>query len=119
MEGLLGEIIREVLAHEPDLEIVGEVADLPELLSRAELCRSDVVIACLAEGSDLPIAGRDLLDQHPHVKLLVVSKHGRQASLYRLRPERIAFEELSPSALIETIRGPARSTPPAETELTI
>jgi DNA-binding NarL/FixJ family response regulator len=113
MQGLLGEIIREILAHEPDMKIVREVANLPELLSTAELGRSDVVIACLAEGSDLPIAGRDLLDQHPHVKLLIVSKHGRHASLYRLRPERMAIDEVSPSALIAAIRGPVRATAPA------
>jgi hypothetical protein len=28
MQGILGEIIREILAHEPGMEIIGEVADL-------------------------------------------------------------------------------------------
>ena len=54
MQGILGEIIREILAHDPGMEIIDEVADLRELLRTDELPRSDVVIGCLAEGSDLP-----------------------------------------------------------------
>lgn len=111
MQGILGEIIRETLAHEPGVEIIGEVADLRELLRTDELPRSDVVVGCLAEGSDLPpLAWRDLLHQHPRVKLLIVSTNGRHASLYCLRLKRLAIDELSPSALIEAIREPMPAT---------
>jgi hypothetical protein len=110
MQGILGEIIREILAHDPGMEIIDDVADLGELLRTDELHRSDVVIGCLAEGSDLPLAWVDLLHQHPRVKLLIVSTNGRHASLYCLRLKRLAIDELSPSALIEAVREPVPAT---------
>ncbi len=109
MEGILGEIVRDLVAHQPDMDIVAEVTATRELLPAAQLSGSGVVIACLAEGSEPLEDWGELLERHPRIALVAVHGDGRQATLYRVRPERIAIGELSPATLIDAIRDPTRT----------
>ena len=115
MRGILGEIVREIVADQPDMEIAGELQDLGELRSSRRLGRSRVVIACRDDESELRVALsdllshediRDLLGRHPGLTLLTVQGDGRHGSVYRLRPEKIPLGDVSPGALVDAIRAP-------------
>jgi DNA-binding NarL/FixJ family response regulator len=110
MHGILGEIVREIVSHQPDLEIAGEVGDSCELRSLIEPASANVVIACLADEPSLGDTYPELLDHHSRLKLLAVHGDGRHASLFRLRPERLPIGDLSPDVLVEAIRDVANLT---------
>lgn len=113
MRGILGEIVREIVADQPDMEIAGELQDLGELRSSRRLGRSRVVIACRDDESELPDDIRDLLGRHPGLTLLTVQGDGRHGSVYRLRPEKIPLGDVSPGALVDAIRAPTTASEPS------
>jgi hypothetical protein len=113
MRGILGEIVREIVADQPDMEIAGELQDLGELRSSRRLDRSGVVIACRDDESELPDDIRDLLGRHPGLTLLTVRGDGRHGSIYRLRPEKIPLGDVSPGALVDAIREPTTARAPS------
>lgn len=101
--GILGEIITEVVADEPDMEIVGAVTDYNELLPAARATSADAVIIGLEDG-ELPDICEKLLDERPRVVLLGVHGDGRHAFVYALRPGRVAIGDVSPADLVDGIR---------------
>ena len=102
MTPLLGEIVRETLAGEPDLEVVAEHdgdADLREALEHAD---ADFVIV----GSDAAAGGlvRALVEEGAARRALELLEDGKEGVLYELRPHQASLGELSPDALVRTIR---------------
>ncbi len=99
---MLGQIVRAVLAAEPDIEVVAAAGpeELPQLVGRL---RVDVVIIGL-DGEELPEAGRALFVEDPFVRLLGLVADGRQAFLYELQPHRSPLGEISPENLVRVIR---------------
>jgi hypothetical protein len=104
MEGILGEIIKETLACEPDLRIIGEAADVDQLVPR-ELALADVVVACLAEESSLRRPWSDLVLERGRSRLLLILDDGRRAAVYDREGRESPLDALSPSGLVQTIRG--------------
>jgi DNA-binding NarL/FixJ family response regulator len=101
---LLRELIREIVAQEEDLVIVGEADDgtLPAAAARAD---ADFVIV----GLDDPGAAErylELLEQRPLTKVLAISGDGRDAELWELHPRLIPVREVSPDAVLAAIRTP-------------
>jgi hypothetical protein len=103
MRGLLGEIITETLVREPGLRIIGDHAE-PDRVLPSQLAAADVVVVCLGEESslstDLALAGR-------HGRLILILDDGRRAALYGRGAPELPLEPLSPSSLLEAVRGPA------------
>lgn len=104
--GLLGNIIGETLAGQPDVNVVAElnppVGDqaLPEL-------EADLVLWNNADESR--IAGwLERLSHGSCPRVLTTMSDGRQASLWELVPRRTGLGSLSPSTLVETILRPIR-----------
>ena len=108
LPGMLGDIIRKLLASEKDIEVVGEMA-AEELLEFMGQTRADVVILGL-EDSELPAIGNQLFSEHPAVRVLGVAGDGRSTFLYELRPYKVPLGEVSPKALVTAIRSVAGST---------
>jgi chemotaxis response regulator CheB len=106
--GILGEIITSIVANEPDMEIVGDVADYRELLPMTRTTSADAVIIGLENG-ELPGVCEELLDERPRVTLLGVHGDGRHAFVYALRPERVPIGDVSPAGLVEAIRSASRA----------
>jgi hypothetical protein len=100
------DIIYHVVAAEPNMAVVGVVADgdLPGAIRRT---RADVLVV----GQD-PQGERDsylpLLLRHPRVKVLAITHNGKSGTLYELRPRRIFLGKLSARTLAKAIR---RRTP--------
>jgi len=99
------DIIREVLAGEPDIKVVAELRDqdlLPKVLART---RIDVVILGLQAPEFPPPLFDQLLLRHRNLRLLAVRDKGRRSFLYELRPQSVDVGELSPQTLLAVLRG--------------
>jgi hypothetical protein len=99
MSQMLREIVRSLVAGEPDLELVGELADARALADTVCRCGPDVVV-----GHSTPSEIQRLLEQRPTMKILQVENNGRSSFLYELRPHRIPLGELSRARLLEVLR---------------
>jgi DNA-binding NarL/FixJ family response regulator len=101
--------VKDVVEGQPDMEVVGDLADCESLAVTAGRTRADVaLVGC--ELSELSGAARQLfLDcEGEGITLLALTKDGRTAFRFELRPERVALtaEEggVSPQVLVDAIR---------------
>jgi DNA-binding NarL/FixJ family response regulator len=101
MPRMLREIVREVVANEPDLEVVDE-ADRDAALAAIRASGACVVITQREEPACESI-GR-WLDTRPQVRVLALSSDGRDGAVYELRPEKRLLGEISPPTLLAAIR---------------
>jgi len=104
---LLGDIVRDALAGEPDLEVVGRSGE-DDLEDRVDACAADVVLA-EETGPRLADPYLRLMYLHPRLRLLTVSPDGRRASLWRLAPERRVLADVSPRGLVGALRAAVRN----------
>ncbi len=105
---MLAEIITDVVAGEPDMEVVGDIDKYNELLPATRTTSADAVIIGLDDG-ELPDVCQELLDERPRVTFLGVHGGGRHAFIYALRPQRVPMGEVSPADLVEGIRNASRA----------
>lgn len=104
MPQLLADVIRGTLRQHPDLRLLDETTSADALLAPAQTEVPDVLIVGL-EGSAIPAFCRPLLYGNPHLKVLAVSTTGEDTALYELRPHRVALGNVTPSGLVDAIRG--------------
>lgn len=98
---MLNDIVKKILAGQPDLAVVAEVD-----------CASDLVHAVVDHDADLVIADpsctegaiEQLVGPRSRLRLLEVQADGRTACLSELRPHRVPLGEISPERLLEAIR---------------
>lgn len=100
---MLRDILQAALNAEPDMEVVGESERLNELRDLVRRGAVDVVMLGLAD-DDLPAPHYQLFDADPRVRILAIGNHGRNVSLYELRPHRMMLGEGSPHDLMRVIR---------------
>lgn len=103
MPGMLGDIVRETIRGQPDMEIV---ATVPNLESVDEAMRT-TAIEVLVVGTDAPRATapfRSLLQARPGLKILAVASDGGDLVLHELRPRAEPLGEVSPTDLLQAIR---------------
>jgi DNA-binding NarL/FixJ family response regulator len=102
MSPLLRDIVRNAIAHEPDLEVVAEHDGDVDLETAVARGGADFVIL----GSEAPAhtSTASLLAANCRVRALELQGDGRDAVLYEFRPHRVALGELSPDTLLRTIR---------------
>jgi len=104
---MLGDIVKDVVEGQPDMEVVGDIADCGSLAATAGRTQADVaLVGCeLSEFSD---ASRQLLIDCKGVTLLVLTKDARKAYRFELRPERVPLTAdpggVSPELLVDAIR---------------
>jgi DNA-binding NarL/FixJ family response regulator len=100
---MLREIIKELLAAQPDMDVVGECLDIGSLRQGLDGTRAALLII----GNDKPeitAACRDLLLERPHLKVLAVGADGRETFLFETRPQELALGEISPERLVRAVR---------------
>ncbi len=85
---MLREIVIDVLADVPGLELVDDVGHADVLVSGGE---NDVSI-------------RSLLSEHPRLRLIAICGDGRQSFVWMMRPHRTPLGELSRATLLAGIR---------------
>jgi DNA-binding NarL/FixJ family response regulator len=109
LRGLLRDLIRQILATQRGLNVVGELTDGQALSATLDRTRADLVIWNLEDGDEAEGASiSGLLDDHPRVAILTVRDDGRRGSVWQLRPRMTAIGELSPRVLLDAIREAVR-----------
>jgi DNA-binding NarL/FixJ family response regulator len=109
MPQLLSDIVREVIARQPNIAVVGEV-DATEELGQAVWETGADVLICRRPGPELPDIFRQLFETHPHVAVLAIDEGDRTGSAYQLRATQSPLD-VRPQGLIDAIRTVGRSRP--------
>jgi len=79
---LLRETILTTFADQPDIEIVGEVADDSEIMACVERTLPDFVVVALDQPGTMPRVCEDLLRGHPEVRVIAVSAQNNYVVYY-------------------------------------
>ena len=109
MPRLLHDLVQKLLSRESDIELLFAKGDKGKLLDMIGEAKPDVVIVACDE-SKISEVGLQFLQKQP--KLLAITKGGREALLYELRPRTQPIGELSPESLLAAVRGTRQSSRP-------
>jgi DNA-binding NarL/FixJ family response regulator len=101
---ILSDILQGLLADEPDLELVGDLRSEDAGVDELDQATPDVVITGVRDGV-VPATCLDLLSKRPHTRIIGISPRGGRTIVYELRPHLITLGEVSPTALVDLIRG--------------
>ena len=101
---MLSEVIRSIVEHQPDMEVVGEVLDPIELLIAAKVVPVDVVIITPLKSNGEPRICSQLFEVHPLLKIVILSSEGEAAYLYQSGLPRQRIDEPSEEAILGIIR---------------
>ena len=99
--GLLGDIIGETLAAQPDLEVVGDFP-APSADDGLPVIAADLVVWNNADVFQVERWLSTMSNRYAP-RVLATLGDGRDASLFELTPQRTALGQLSPATLIDTI----------------
>jgi len=79
---LMREVIIETFVDQPDIAIVGEVAEEGEILSRVEETRPDVLFIAWDEERERPAVCDAILRSHPEISIFAIAEHANQTMRY-------------------------------------
>jgi DNA-binding NarL/FixJ family response regulator len=108
---LLSEVIRFLIEHQPDMEIVGEVLDPLQLLHASRKAAVDVVIITPLKANGEPKICHLLLAEHPQLKIVTQSANGEAAYLYQAGVDKKRIEEPSGHSILGVIREALSKSP--------
>jgi DNA-binding NarL/FixJ family response regulator len=103
MPRMLRELIRTVVAEQPDLMVVAELDDGLDLGAELESNEPDFVIVGTEHGH-ISTACRALFERRPRLRVLAIATDGDNAVVWELAPRRVLLGELSPDSLLAAIR---------------
>ena len=103
MPPLLGEIVRETLASQRDIEILAEVTDPEQILSVVRRTGASVAVVGIAP-SDSTLLVHELLADQPWLYVVTLTSDARSAVVHSLQPRAAAISDFSPKALLDAIR---------------
>ena len=101
---LLSEVIRNIIEHQPDMEVVGEVIDPIELLRVSGETPVDAVIITPLKADGEPKICHQLIKEHPRLKIVTLSAKGEAAYLYQSGVPRLCIDEPSGQSILGAIR---------------
>lgn len=101
---MLSEVIRSMVAHQPDMEVVGVVIDPIELLMAVRKIPVDAVIITPVKSDGEPRICSQLLEEHPLLKVVTLSAEGDAAFLHQSGLPKKQFAEPSAQAILCAIR---------------
>ncbi|MBN1479879.1 hypothetical protein EH223_18385 [candidate division KSB1 bacterium] len=93
-----------MVEHQADMEVVGEVLDPIELLEVVKVLSVDVVIITPLKVNGEPRICYQLLQEHPMLKIVILSAEGEAAFLYQSAAAKIRIDEPSHLAIFGAIR---------------
>ena len=115
MPRLLSDMLADAIDQQADMRAVRVAGDGGTPSSVREY-RPDVVVMEQAPrpphvsfDDEPPTMVATLLGEFPALTVVTVEEHGREASLYQLRPHRTPVDEPSPITLVQLIRRRART----------
>ena len=109
MPPLLGDIVRETLFHQTDVEVLAEVDTRDEVDSAVTHTGAHVAILGISPGDWNTLSGLlgDLLASHPRLTVIALASDGRNGYVYQLQPRTVAIDDISPTSLVRAIRATA------------
>jgi len=70
---LMRELVLATIADQPDIEIMGEVRDDSEIIQIVTESKPDFVVVALDKAGQRPLVCDELLQKHPHIKILALA----------------------------------------------
>jgi DNA-binding NarL/FixJ family response regulator len=108
---LMRELILATFSDQPDIEIVGEVADEAELLESVERANPDFVVIAQDRLGERPAVCDTVLRRHPDVRIIAVAPHDNYSIYYWASLDIHSRDvEASEEALLGVLRAKAGST---------
>lgn len=101
---LLSEVIRYLVARQPDMEVVSEVLDPIDLLLAVKATNADVVIVTPLPANGEPHICTQLLAAYAQLKIVTQSAKGEAAYLYQSGLPKRRIEEPSEQLILGAIR---------------
>jgi DNA-binding NarL/FixJ family response regulator len=101
---LLSEVIRYMVARQPDMEVVSEVLDPIELMLAVKATNADVVIVTPLPANGEPHICTHLLAVYAQLKIVTQSAKGEAAYLYQSGSPKRRIEEPSEQLILGAIR---------------
>ena len=101
---LLSIVIRDLIDHQPDMEVVGEVLDPLQLLPASRQRSVDVVIITPLRANGEPKICQLLLSEHPLLKIVTQSAEGDAAYLYQSGQRKKRIDQPSGQSILGVIR---------------
>jgi chemotaxis response regulator CheB len=103
MPTMMTELIEQILAPYPELQIAGRVPAGHDVAAAARRHRADVLIVVRPGGTAAEAEVEQLFSRHP-AKVIAITEGGREGKVYVLRPQRSTFGELSADSLAAAVR---------------
>ncbi len=100
---MLSGVIKEILATDPSIEVVGEVPESGAVMTAIAKNEADVVIYGTKD-RELSPPWRQLFKGNLDAKVVALVDDGQEAVLYELCPRREELGELSPEGLIAAVK---------------
>ena len=101
---LVSEIIRNLIEQQPDMEVMGEVIDPIELIFVLRETPVDIVIITPLKSNGDPRICRQLLREHPLLKIVTISAEGEAAFLYESNAPKIRIDNPTGQTVLAAIR---------------
>ena len=101
---LLSEVIRNLIEHQSDMEVLGEVLDPLQLMQTFKNSLAEVVIITPLKSNGIPKICQLLLVEYPHLKILTQSVKGESVYLYQSGMAKLRIEDPSEQSILNTIR---------------
>ena len=104
MSQTLRDALTQLMARQPDMEVIDETEQGLKLLVTVGQIHPDVIILGL-EGSRLPGISSHLLAEYPRLKILGLTADCGEASICEYEPREVPLGQVSREKLLALIRG--------------
>ena len=101
---LLSEVLRYMVARQPDMEVVSEVLDPIELMLAVKATRAAVVIVTPLPANGDPHICIQLLEAYPRLKIVTQSERGEAVYLYQSGIPKKRIDEPTEQLILGAIR---------------
>lgn len=106
MPPMLKDIMQALSAEHPALEVVEQLGAEADLAAALTEYRPDVIVTCAGK-SEVDELHR-LLFARPRLRVLVVSRDGREAYVHTLVPNRVVLHDVSAHEILDALLGTGR-----------
>ncbi len=100
---IVEEVFSKALDSQPDMRLLGRVDAAVDLLLRVGI-ETDVVILGVNNGDECPGICSHLLSEFPHLRIVVLSINGEQATMYWMALNQQRIDTMSGEQLLANIR---------------
>lgn len=109
---MLHDIIYDALTEQPTLHVVARLGDADDVEAAASKYNADVIV--MTAPPEQIRAAEHMLYARPRMRVLMLAPDGRSAHLYRLVPQCMSIDDVSPTQLVSAI---VQSTPTSESQV--